>query len=326
VPTPPALSIIVPVFDEEENIGPLYATVIAAIDPLQIPFELIFVDDGSKDRTTAVAEQLVRRDSRVRLVRLRRNYGQTSAMAAGIEHAHGEILVTMDGDLQNDPADIPMCLEKINEGYDVVVGWRFARRDKLLSRRIPSRIANWLIGTVTGVPIRDSGCTLKAYRAALIRRIPLYAEMHRFIPAMASLAGARIAEVRVRHHERRFGQSKYGLSRIYKVLLDLAVVKMVTTFAPRPLHCFGIIAVPPAVLGASALGYALWRWGTAAGPLSLSVAGTGVLLLVSAVMLVGSGMLGELLYQLGDIRDQRLWRLTSVVWRSPPAEEIGADA
>ena len=162
------------------------------------------------------------------------HYGQTPAMAAGIEHARGRILITMDGDLQNDPGDIQNFLEKIDEGYDIVVGWRFNRQDKLVSRKIPSKIANWIIGRVTGVRITDNGCSLKAFRASLIKNIPLYSEMHRFIPAMASIAGPRIAEIKVRHHARQFGQSKYGLSRIYKVLLDLMVIKTIAAFTSRP--------------------------------------------------------------------------------------------
>ena len=172
-------------------------------------------------------------------------------MAAGIEQARGEVLVTMDGDLQNDPADIALFLDKIDEGYDIVVGWRHNRQDKLVSRKIPSRIANWLIGKVTGVPIQDNGCSLKAYRADLIKNIPLYSEMHRFIPAMASIAGPRIAEIKVRHHARQFGQSKYGLSRVYKVLLDLMVIKTVASFTSRPLLWFSLLAMPLLLLGLS---------------------------------------------------------------------------
>ena len=190
---------------------------------------MVFVDDGSSDDTVAVATAIARIDARLRIVKFRRNYGQTPAMAAGIEHARGEVLVTMDGDLQNDPADIALLLEQIDAGFDIVVGWRHNRQDKLVSRKIPSRIANWLIGKVTGVPIRDNGCSLKAFRAELIKSIPLYSEMHRFIPAMASIAGPRVAQIQVRHHARRFGESKYGLSRIYKVLLDLMVIKTIAT-------------------------------------------------------------------------------------------------
>ena len=217
----PKLSVIVPFYNEEDSICPMYEAIVRAVTPLGIMFEMVFVDDGSRDGTVRIATEIARSDSRVLVIKFRKNYGQTAAMAAGIEYARGEILVTMDGDLQNDPADIVHFLEKINEGYDIVVGWRFNRQDKLISRKVPSRVANWFIGKVTGVPIKDNGCSLKAYRAKLIKNIPLYSEMHRFIPAMASVAGPRIAEIKVRHHARQFGESKYGLSRIYKVLLDL---------------------------------------------------------------------------------------------------------
>src|SRR5215213_9083371 len=248
LPNRPRLSVIVPFFNEEESIEPLHRAIVAALEPLQIPFEMVFVNDGSRDGTLRIAVDVARRDPRVRVVNFRRNYGQTPAMAAGIEYARGEILVTMDGDLQNDPADIGLFLEKMDEGYDIVVGWRHNRQDKLISRKLPSRIANRLIGKVTGVPITDNGCSLKAYRAALIKEIPLYSEMHRFIPALASIAGPRIAEIKVRHHARQFGQSKYGLSRIYKVLLDLMVIKTVTSFTSRPLRWFSLLSAPLMVL------------------------------------------------------------------------------
>jgi glycosyltransferase involved in cell wall biosynthesis len=265
-----------------------------------------------------VAVDIARRDPRVRVVNFRRNYGQTPAMAAGIEHARGKVLVTMDGDLQNDPQDIQHLLAKINEGYDIVVGWRHDRQDKLISRKIPSKIANWLIGKVTGVPIKDNGCSLKAYRAALIKEIPLYSEMHRFIPAMASIAGPRIAEIKVRHHARQFGQSKYGISRVYKVLLDLMVIKTVSTFTARPLLWFSLLATPLVLAGSLALGFSLWRWGVTGAGMPLPVAGTGVLLLMSAFILVCGGVVGELIYRLGDMRDNHFSRLTQTVWRSDP--------
>jgi glycosyltransferase involved in cell wall biosynthesis len=314
----PDLSVIVPFYNEEESIAAMHAAIVAAVEPLGIPFEMVFVDDGSRDRTLEVATGIARADDRVRVVKFRRNYGQTPAMAAGIEQAEGRILVTMDGDLQNDPRDIGHFLAKIDEGHDIVVGWRFNRQDKLISRRIPSKIANWLIGKVTGVPIKDNGCSLKAYRAALIKEIPLYSEMHRFIPAMASIAGPRIAEIKVRHHARRFGRSKYGLSRIYKVLLDLMVIKTVASFTARPLLWFSMLATPLVLLGSFALGYALWAWAATDAGISLPVAGTGVLLLASAFMLICGGVLGELIYGAGDVRDQDFSRLTGTVWRSHP--------
>jgi glycosyltransferase involved in cell wall biosynthesis len=310
----PRLSIVVPFYNEEENIHRMYGRIVDAIEPLAVPFEMVFVDDGSKDRTLTLATEIARGDSRVRVVKFRRNYGQTPAMAAGIEQARGEVIVTMDGDLQNDPDDIRLFLEKIDEGYDIVVGWRFNRQDKLVSRKIPSKIANWLIGKVTGVPIKDNGCSLKAYRAALIKEIPLYSEMHRFIPAMASIAGPRIAEIKVRHHARQFGTSKYGLSRIYKVLLDMLVIKTVASFTSRPMLWFTLLAVPLLAVGTGALGYALVRAAMGDG-VSLPIAGTGIMLLFTAVVLLSGGALGELVYKLGDVRERHFSRLTQQIKR-----------
>lgn len=315
VTTPqPKLSIIVPFYNEEENIKRMYAAIVTAAEEIGVPFEMVFVDDGSKDTTVPLAIEIAKSDSRVRLVRFRRNYGQTPAMAAGIEHARGQILVTMDGDLQNDPGDIRYFLEKIDEGNDIVVGWRFNRQDKLISRKIPSKIANWLIGRVTGVRIKDNGCSLKAFRGSLIKEIPLYSEMHRFIPAMASIAGPRIAEIKVRHHARQFGKSKYGLSRIYKVLLDLMVIKTVASFTSRPLTWFALLATPIGLLGSIALAYSLWVWATTAQPLPLPIAGSGIILLTSSFMLACGGALGELVYKLGDIRESQFSRLTERHW------------
>ncbi|MGH8223089.1 MAG: glycosyltransferase family 2 protein [Woeseiaceae bacterium] len=312
------MSVIVPFYNEEDSIRGMHQAIVDAVEPLGSEFEMVFVDDGSRDRTLEIANDIARRDERVRVVKFRRNYGQTPAMAAGIEVACGRILVTMDGDLQNDPRDIEHFLAKIDEGYDIVVGWRHDRQDKLISRKIPSRIANWLIGKVTGVAIKDNGCSLKAYRASLIKEIPLYSEMHRFIPAMASIAGPRIAEIKVRHHARPFGKSKYGLSRIYKVLLDLMVIKTITSFTARPLLWFSTLAIPFVVVGSVALGYALWRWAATDYGMSLPLAGTGVLLLTSAFILVCGGVLGELIYRAGDVRDQDFSRLTGRVWHKGP--------
>jgi glycosyltransferase involved in cell wall biosynthesis len=316
-PTPqPELSIIVPFYNEEENIRRMHDAIVTAVEPLGVDFEMLFVDDGSRDRTLERAVSIAKADSRLRVVKFRRNYGQTPAMAAGIEHARGRVLVTMDGDLQNDPADIALFLAKMAEGYDIVVGWRHNRQDKLISRKIPSRIANWLIGKVTGVPIRDNGCSLKAYRAALIKEIPLYSEMHRFIPAMASIAGPRIAEIRVRHHARQFGASKYGISRVYKVLLDLMVIKTVATFAARPLLWFSLLSIPLVLAGTVAIAYSLWSWATTDAPIPMPVAGTGVLAWMSAFVLISGGMLGEMIYRFGDVREQHFSRLTGNLWRA----------
>jgi len=306
----PKLSVIVPFYNEEDSIGPMHDAIVAAVEALNIPFEMVFVDDGSRDTTALRGEALARHDPRVRFVKFRRNYGQTAAMAAGIEYATGEILVTMDGDLQNDPKDIEHFLSKMAEGYDIVVGWRHKRQDKLVSRKIPSKIANWLIGRVTGVHITDNGCSLKAFRASLIKRIPLYSEMHRFIPAMASIAGPRIAEIKVRHHARQFGQSKYGLSRTYKVLLDLLVIKTVTSFTSRPLLWFSLLCLPLTFTGTVALIAGLLTAMPGNGGMSLPLTGTGIIFLSAVFMLMASGTLGELIYRLGDVRPEDFARLT----------------
>ena len=215
-------------------------------------------------------------------------------MAAGIDLARGSIIITMDGDLQNDPADIPNFIQKMNEGYDIVVGWRVNRKDKLISRKLPSRIANWLIGKVTGVAIKDNGCSLKAFRADIIKHVPLYSEMHRFIPAVASIAGPRIAEIQVRHHARQFGESKYGLSRIYKVLLDLLTIKMISGFSARPLAWFATLGLPFFMISALMVLWTAWKF-LVVGYLSLPVAGAALFYATMSVFLIFSGALGELI-------------------------------
>ena len=308
----PELSVVVPLYNEEESLRPLYRSITDAVAPLGVSYEIVFVDDGSRDATVQVADEIARADARVCLVKFRRNYGQTPAMAAGIAQASGEVIVTMDGDLQNDPADIGALLRKIDEGYDIVVGWRFDRQDKLVSRKIPSRIANALIAKVTGVPIKDNGCSLKAYRASLIKKIPLYSEMHRFIPAMASIAGPKIAEIKVQHHARQFGQSKYGLSRIYKVLLDLMVIKTVASFTARPMVWFGMLSIPMLLAAAIAFAFTIVQFASD-GTLSLPIAGSGVIFLSSAIILMGSGAIGELVYKLGDMREHEFSGLTQQI-------------
>ena len=320
----PHLSVIAPLYNEEDNVDPLYEALTTALDPTGMDYEMVLVDDGSKDSTLAKAIQIAQNDPRVKVVKFRRNCGQTAAMAAGIEYASGDVLVTMDGDLQNDPLDIPMFLQTIDAGYDIVVGWRFQRQDKLITRKIPSKIANWLIAKVTKVPIKDNGCSLKAYRASVIKEIPLYSEMHRFIPAMASIAAPRIAEVKARHHARRFGKSKYGLSRIYKVLLDMLVIKTLASFASSPLLWFGMLAIPLLLAGTTLLSYVFLHALLVGAPISLPIAGCGVIFLTSAFMMVCSGALGELVYNLGDMRDHEFARLTQKLRMRPAHVETQA--
>jgi glycosyltransferase involved in cell wall biosynthesis len=231
------LSIVIPVHDEEDNVVPLYEALSKALRALGRPYEIIVVDDGSRDDTYQRLAQLADADDAFKLIKLRRNFGQTAAMAAGFDHAAGDIVIPMDGDLQNDPTDIPRLLDKLDEGYDVVSGWRQDRQDSAV-RRLPSRIANWLIGRVTGVRLHDYGCTLKAYRADVIAETQLYGEMHRFLPALAAQTGARVAEIPVRHHPRVSGRSKYGLRRTFKVLLDLLTVKFLSV-STKPSYVFG---------------------------------------------------------------------------------------
>jgi glycosyltransferase involved in cell wall biosynthesis len=234
------LSIIVPVYDEEETILLLHQAVAEAMQPMQEEWELILVDDGSKDGSFTKLEEIFEKDPQhVRVIGLRRNFGQTAAIAAGIDHAKGEIIVLMDADLQNDPQDIPLLLEKIYTGYDVVSGWRVNRKDTFITRTLPSLFANKLISVVTGVHLHDYGCTLKAYRREVITGFRLYGEMHRFIPVYANSVGAKIMEIPVRHHPRKYGKAKYGLERTIKVILDLFTVKFLNSYANKPIYLFG---------------------------------------------------------------------------------------
>ncbi|RME59108.1 glycosyltransferase, partial [Candidatus Parcubacteria bacterium] len=234
------ISVVLPVFNERDNIRPTHTGIHKVLSSLDITWEMVFVDDGSLDDSIHILEELVKEDPlHTRVVQLRRNFGQTAAIAAGIDHAQGDVIVLMDADLQNDPADIPMLVRKLEEGYDVVSGWRKDRQDPFFSRVLPSRVANALISWVTGVHLHDYGCTLKAYRREVLQGFRLYGEMHRFIPAYAASVGARIAEVPVRHHPRRFGRSKYGLTRTVKVILDLFTVKFLLSFFHKPIYLFG---------------------------------------------------------------------------------------
>lgn len=244
------LSVVIPLFNEEENIDTLYRELVDSLDPLQLDCEMIFVDDGSRDGGWDCLCRIREKDPRLVLIRFRRNFGQTAALSAGFDHARGRVIVTMDADLQNDPKDIPKLMAKMDEGYDLVSGWRFDRKDPFLSRRVPSMIANRIISLITRVRLHDYGCTLKAFKREITENIRLYGEMHRFIPAIASGMGAEIAEVKVNHRERRFGASKYGISRTVRVILDLITVKFLLNFATRPIQVFGLLG-----LGSGSLGF-----------------------------------------------------------------------
>ena len=294
------LSVVVPVFDEEENVQELYERILAVLDG-KYSFEVIFVDDGSRDATVPILIELRETHPNIGIIELRKNCGQTAAMKAGIDHARGEVIITMDGDLQNDPKDIPRLVETLGDAYDLVTGWRRDRQDLLLSRKVPSRIANWLIRKITGVQIHDNGCSLKAFRAEVIKATPLYSEMHRFIPAMMTVAGARIAEIVVSHHARQRGKSKYGISRVGKVFFDIITIKMLIGFSDRPLHWFGLLSVPAGLISALfLLLFLLPSSGissTAVGPVFGSVAVLGAYL---SVHFVTMGLLAELIVKMGN--------------------------
>ncbi|MDD3925979.1 MAG: glycosyltransferase family 2 protein [bacterium] len=245
----PFLSVVIPIYNEVENIDSLYRALEKELDGIKGGAEVIAVDDGSSDGSFDLLRSMLQKNGRWRIIRLRRNFGQTAAMTAGFDLARGEVIITLDGDLQNDPADIPQLLAKMEEGYDVVSGWREKRRDKFVTRRLPSMIANRLISRLTGVALHDYGCTLKAYRSDVIKGVHLYGELHRFIPALAGWMGVRVAEIKVRHHPRRAGKSKYGLSRTVRVMLDLITVKFMLTSATRPMQVFGLFGMIASSLG-----------------------------------------------------------------------------
>jgi len=232
-------SIVVPIYNEQENIAALYNAITAALDSYDRNYEVVLVDDGSVDNSFNMLKGIAERDSRFKVIRFRRNFGQTAAMSAGFDAASGEIIIPMDGDLQNDPADIPHLIEKLNEGYDVVSGWRSDRKDTFVTRKIPSMLANALISKMTGVHLHDYGCTLKAYRREVLDGVNLYGEMHRFVPALASQVGAKVTEMPVRHHPRIHGVSKYGISRTLRVVLDLITVKFLLSYSTKPIQLFG---------------------------------------------------------------------------------------
>ena len=289
------ISVVVPLYNEEDNVQLLYEEIKGVLDTMAEQAEIVFVDDGSRDTTLAKLEAIQAGDDHVRVVSLRRNFGQTAAMTAGFDHARGGITITMAGDLQNDPHDIPLLVAKLNEGYDVVTGWRHDRQDAFLSRRLPSQLANRLISRVTGVVLHDYGCTLKAFRREVIDNINLYGEMHRFIPAIASGMGISFTEVKVNHRARRFGTSKYGISRTIRVVLDLITVKFMLSYATRPLHVFGTVGVVSSLLGVTiglilTVQRQLFGIGLANRPLLL----LAVLLIFMGIQFITIGLLAEL--------------------------------
>lgn len=291
----PELSVVAPLYNESENVEPLVAWILEALAGYPASYEVLLVDDGSRDATWDRIAEAAATHPQVHGIRLGRNVGQTAAMMAGFDHAQGRVVVSLDGDLQNDPRDIPMLVAKLDEGYDLVCGWRQQRQDKLILRKVPSWVANRIIRRLTGVAITDNGCSLKAYRRDLLDRVTLYAEQHRFIPALSASVGARITEMPVRHHARRFGQSKYGISRTVKVLVDLITLKMITTFRSRPLVGFVLASTPLVALATVFAG--LWAYAAAYfGPAkanALVFPGAALLWLGAAFYLAMLGLVAE---------------------------------
>lgn len=290
-----SVSVVVPLYNEEENVRVLNERLKDVLDNLGTEYEIIYVDDGSSDRTLDILEDIQKADRNVLVLSLRRNFGQTAAFAAGFDFARGDIVITMDGDLQNDPKDIPRLLDAIRD-CDLVSGWRKKRKDTFLTRRLPSMIANWLISKVTGVKLHDYGCSLKAYRRDVVKNLRLYGEMHRFIPAVASWYGVRVAEIETTHHPRLRGKSKYGISRTIKVLLDLITVKFLQSFSTKPMQFFGPMGMIFGMVGVGISLYLsvekLFRGVNIGGrPLLL----LGALLIIVGVQFIGMGLLGEML-------------------------------
>ena len=294
----PQISVVIPVFEEAENVGDLHRELTASLEAHGRPYEVIFVDDGSRDATLDRLMAIEAADPRVRVLRLRRNFGQTAAFSAGFDHARGEVVVTSDGDLQNDPADIPLLLARLGEGYDMVCGWRRARHDAA-SRKVPSWFANRLISWATGVHLHDYGCSLKAMRLEVVRGMRLYGEMHRFIPAIASWMGVSVAEIPVNHRPRTRGRSKYGLGRTLRVLLDLFTVKFLLAYGTRPSHLFGKWGIASAGLGSfllAYLAYVKFYLGESIGGRPLLIVSGGLVLF--GVQLVCTGLLAEMLVRI----------------------------
>ena len=293
---PLALSIVIPLYNEEESIPSLYTRLTAALDDYGRPFEAIIIDDGSSDRSFELLAEIARKDTRYKIIRLRRNFGQTAAFSAGFDAARGDVIITMDADLQNDPADIPLLMSKIEEGYDIVSGWRKDRQDRFLDRKLPSMIANHMISNVTDVRLHDYGCSLKAYRRDLLQHVRLYGEMHRFIPALAVQVGGTVTEVPVNHHARQYGSSKYGISRTVRVMLDLITVWFLGTYATRPIHVFGGLGLLSTFLGVLLGVYLTFvklfmHENIGSRPLLM----LAVLLVVVGVQLITMGLLGEMI-------------------------------
>ncbi len=318
----PYYSIVIPVHNEEDSIIPLFARIVETMEAHEWDFEIVFVDDASTDGSFSLLEQIASLDSRVVAVQLRRNFGQTAALTAGFDYARGQVIVSMDGDFQHDPSDLPLLIEKIHQGFDIVSGWRKQRMDNFFTRRLPSAIANWAMRMLSGVRLHDFGTTFKAYRRETIRGIHLYGELHRFIPALASLHGARMAEVPIRNSVRATGRSHYGLSRMFRVFFDLITVRFLLRYLTRPLHFFGMLGLLCFTAGSSVMAYLLYEklQGHAIflehGPLLLSA----VVALLAGVQLVSTGLIGEVLTRIYfEGQRRRIYSVSRVLGRSRKA-------
>jgi len=315
------ISVVVPLFNEQENVRPLYTRLIAVLNRTGQPYELVFVDDGSRDQTSEILDEIYSRDNRVCLVRLRRNFGQAPALQAGFDSARGDIIISMDGDLQHDPEDIPDFLTEMAKGYDVVSGWRVDRKDAWLTRRLPSRVANWLMAKLSGMPLHDFGTTFKAYRREVLENVHLYGELHRFIPVLASWAGANTTEIPIKNTVREKGKSHYGLSRTVRVLLDLIGIKFLLDYSTRPLHFFGLLSLLGVGAGSGIGLYLLYEklWlhraiMLAHGPL-LFVA---MLLFLTGVQFLSVGLIGEMLSRTYyESQKKPIYTLREIKRRSP---------
>ncbi len=310
-----ALSLVVPVYNEVESLPRLIEAIEANVAPLGLSYELVCVDDGSSDGSTEFLKKEAELNPNLKAIILRRNYGQTAAMAAGFKYSQGQVVITLDGDLQNDPTDIPVLLEQLGQGYDVVSGWRKNRQDAALTRLLPSRIANWLISKLTGVQLHDYGCSLKAYRAELVADMKLYGELHRFLPALAFIEGARITEIPVSHHARQFGRSKYGLDRTFRVVMDLLTISFIKKFLTRPMHVFGLLGLLSFSLGITIGGYLSFlrlALGESIGERPLLI--LAVLLTLTGIQLFCFGLLAELsMRTYHESQDRPIYRVRDVV-------------
>ncbi|MFQ5601681.1 MAG: glycosyltransferase family 2 protein [bacterium] len=303
-----AYSVVVPVMNEEENVEILFNRIDQVLHAMGKEYEIIFVDDGSTDGTYEVLKTINSQNPQLKVVKFRRNFGQSAAMAAGFDQAAGHIVISMDGDLQNDPADIPSLVQKMNEGYDIVAGWRKNRKDKLLIRKVPSKIANRIIRYLTGVQLHDTGCSLKAYRREVIKKIRLYGELHRFIPALARIEGARIAEMAVSHHPRRFGKSKYNLMRTFKVVMDLTTLNLFIKYLMNPVHFFGMLGFLMNAFGLGILTLSGYLWLKQIYDLSqLNVfISLSFLLIASGCQFIFYGLIANMVVKTGDEKNKKL--------------------